>query len=207
MADTIRAIVVKYFYRQLRIVSNVNVTTRMGTLTMSTNDDTTLYVIGLRSDDSLWEPVSAEWDTSALVHVAPSAPERALSWSFSPVTPDTGFTGWIRVTLGIDTTTKPDTVFVNFTPGAPTSITINLITPASQIIAGDTVVAVVSIRNKDGLYPGQKCDTTSYQEMLGNGGNGRPNPIVIVDDSTSVLKQGPVSPPPPMSVSRMAWTR
>ncbi|MGB7567937.1 MAG: hypothetical protein WBM07_08760, partial [Chitinivibrionales bacterium] len=193
LADTIRAIVVKYFYRQLRIVSNVNVTTRMGTLTMSTNDDTTLYVIGLRSDDSLWEPVSAEWDTSALVHVAPSAPERALSWSFSPVTPDTGFTGWIRVTLGIDTTTKPDTVFVNFTPGAPTSITINLITPASQIIAGDTVVAVVSIRNKDGLYPGQKCDTTSYQEMLGNGGNGRPNPIVIVDDSTSVLKQGPVS--------------
>jgi hypothetical protein len=188
LMDTIKAVVLKYFYKQLRIVSDD--TTRLATLTMSTNDDTTLYVIGLRSDTAKWEPVSVQWDTSASVHAAPSAPERAISWSFSPVTPGNG---WIRVTLGNDATTKPDTVLVTFTRGTPTSIAINLITPAAQLIAGDTVVAVVSIQNKDGLVPGTYCDTTSYQEMLGNGGNGRPDPIVIVNDSTSKLKQAPAS--------------
>jgi hypothetical protein len=157
---------------------------------MSTNDSTTISVLGLRSDNNQWEPVSARWDTSASVHAAPSAPERAVNWSFSPVSPGNG---WIRVTLGNDTLTKPDTVRVTFTPGAPTSIAIRLITPAAQLIAGDTVKAVVEIRNKDGLVPGTFCETTSYQEMLGNGGSGRPDPIAIVDDSTSKLNKYPSS--------------
>ena len=186
LTDTIKATVLAYYYTQLRIISHD--TTRMGTLTMSTNDDTTLSAIGLRSDTAKWEPVSVEWDTSAAVHVAPSAPERSINWAFSPVTPGNG---WIRITLGSDATTKPDTVFVNFTRGAPTSISIQLITPPSQIIAGDTVIAVVSIRNKDGLVPDTLCDTTSYQELLGSGGGGRPNPIVSVDGTTSGLKQAP----------------
>ena len=186
LTDTIKATVLAYYYTQLRIISRD--TTRMGTLTMSTNDDTTLSAIGLRSDTAKWEPVSVEWDTSSGVHVAPSAPERSINWAFSPVTPGSG---WIRITVGSDATTKPDTVFVTFTRGAPTSISIQLITPPSQIIAGDTVTAVVSIRNKDGLVPDTLCDTTSYQELLGSGGGGRPNPIITVDGTTSGLKQAP----------------
>jgi hypothetical protein len=178
LADTVQAIVLQYYYLQLRIVVR-NDTTRLGTLTMTTNDDTTLKVIGLRSDDSTWEPVSnAKWEISSGLSVpANQAPPGSASfWTFSPNAPGTGV---IRVTLGDTTVTKPDYVNATFLVGPPTNITIRIVTPPDSIIAGDTIISIVNIYNKDGLVPGPYCTTTSYQNLLG----GVPGytPLVIPD--------------------------
>ena len=186
LTDTIKVIVLKYYYIALEI--DVRQTVSIDSLAMSTNDDTTLYVRGKRSDTAAWEPVSAKWENSQGLVIDPSAPERAQSWSFSPVRP--AASGWIRVTLGNDSLTKPDSVFVVFRPGAVTAMTIAIITPPDKRIAGDTITAVVKLFNKDGLYPDSSyCDTTIHQESLGSGG--RPDPVVIVDDKASKLNQAP----------------
>ena len=114
---------------------------------------------------------------------APMPPGQAGQWSFSPVAPGTG---WVRVYMDNDST-RPDTALVTFTPGPPTNIDISIITPANQLIAGDTILALVRIQNKDGLVPGLWCDSTAYQDTLGNGG--RLPPIVIGDGGSSPLTQ------------------
>jgi len=186
LTDTIKVTVLKYYYTALEI--DVRQIVPVTNLTMSTNDDTTLYVRGLRSDTAVWEPVSARWENSLNLIIAPTAPERATSWSFSPVAP--AASGWIRVTSGNDALTKPDSVFVVFTRGAITDVTVTILTPPDKRIAGDTITAVVKVFNKDGLIPDTVyCDTTIHQESLG-GGN-RPDPVVIVDGSASKLNQAP----------------
>ena len=186
LADTIKAVVLKYYYLSLQI--DVRQIVHITNLTMSTNDDTTLYVRGQRSDNLLWETVSAKWENASNLILAPSAPERAETWRFSPVAPATS--GWIRVTLGNDAQTKPDSVFVVFTRGAVTDITISILTPPDKRIAGDTITAVVKVYNKDGLIPDTNyCDSTIHQESLGAGG--RPDPVVIVDNTSSKLNQVP----------------
>jgi hypothetical protein len=175
LADTIKAIVLKYYYKELRIV--VRSAVRIDSLTMSTNNDTTLQVQGLRSDTTLWEPVNANWEISAGLQFPTNQapPGSADRWFFSPSAPGTG---WIRVTLGNDAVTKPDTIQAIFTVGEPILIETEILTPASQRIAGDTIIAVTRIKNKDGLVPGQWCDSTTYLNALGSGGGGRPNPTV-----------------------------
>lgn len=177
LGDTAVAVVLKYYYIQLMIVvGNSNIS--IDKLYMTTNDDTTLKVIGLRSDTAAWEPVNAKWEISTGIYVPSNEapPGSANKWSFSPSAPGTG---WIRVTLGNDAQTLPDTVQAVFAAGPPTGVTIDIITPPAQRIAGDTIVAVVKVTNKDGLIP-DTCYATSYQNALGGGG-GRPDPVVIAD--------------------------
>ena len=184
LADTITAIVLKYDYLRLLVVANVKDTVHLGSLTMNTNQDTTLLVVGQRSDDSTWEPVTnAKWEISAglLVPVNQAPPGSAGSWTFSPSAPGTGI---IRVTQGNAT---PDTVHATFTVGPPTNIQVQIITPPDKLIAGDTIVSIVKITNKDGLVPGQYCATAEYQNALG----GLPghNPVVITNDTSSTMGQ------------------
>jgi fibro-slime domain-containing protein len=186
LADTIAVIVLKYFYTELRIV--VRETVPIEYLGMNTNQDTTLFVLGLRSDTTMWEPVSVRWENSTGLVIDPTAPERSQKWKFSPVVP--AVTGWIRVTLGNDVKTKPDTVAIKFDAGPPTKIEITLITPPDRRIAGDTIVAVVKVYNKDGLYPDKLCDTTVHQESLGKG-NTNQDPLVIIDGMSSNLNRIP----------------
>jgi fibro-slime domain-containing protein len=189
LADTVKVIISNIFYRALRIV--VRDSTDITNLVMNTNQDTTLKVLGLRSDTLLWEPVTTHWAMSSNLTTAPMPPDQARQWSFSPVT--TG-SGWIRVYMDSDST-KPDSVFVTFTPGAPVKTEIAIITPPEQRIAGDTIFAIVRIYNKDGLVPGTWCyygDTgVVYQDALGSGGGKRPQPIVIGDNQTNPLNQVP----------------
>jgi hypothetical protein len=186
LTDTIKVTVLKYYYTALEI--DVRQTVHISNLDMSTNDDTTLSVRGLRSDTAVWEVVSAQWQNSQNLVIDPAAPERATRWSFSPVSP--ALSGWIRVTLGNDAVTKPDSVFVVFSRGAATDITISILTPPDKRIAGDTITAVVKVFNKDGLIPDTNyCDTTIHQESLGTGG--RPDPVVVIDNTTSKLNQAP----------------
>jgi fibro-slime domain-containing protein len=180
LADTIKVKIVKIFYRALRIV--VLDSTDINDLTMNTNQDTTLRVLGQRSDNGKWENVVARWVAPGLV-TAPMPPGQANLWPFSPVSPGTG---WIRVTMDNDST-RPDSVLANFTVGPPTGITIRILTPPDKLIAGDTIVSIVKIFNKDGLVPGKYCATTSYQNALG----GVPgyDPVVITDTAAGKMGQ------------------
>jgi fibro-slime domain-containing protein len=184
LADTIDVVVLKYFYTALQIV--VRQIVSIDSLIMTTNDDTTLQVLGRRSDTTVWEPVSARWENLPGLVIDPLAPERSQSWRFSPVAPATG--GWIRVTLGNDARTKPDTVAIVFLRGAITKVDIIVITPPDKRIAGDTISAVVKIYNKDGLVPGNLCDSAEHQESLGKG-NTNLDPIVIVDGFSTTITQ------------------
>ncbi len=179
LTDSTLAIVLKYYYTALRIVDAHGNT--ITSLTMNTNQDTTLIMQGLRSDGGGWEDVPGTWQATSGLTTTPAAPSNVSTWSFSPDKPGTGV---IRVTYGTDTvTTKPASINVTFTVGPPISIATQILTPPDQRIAGDTIVAVTSIMNKDGLVPGQWCDSTTYQNALGAGGS-RPNPIVKSGDTT-----------------------
>jgi fibro-slime domain-containing protein len=187
LTDKIKVIISDIYYRQLRIVvrNSVDITN----LVMNTNQDTALQVLGLRSDTLLWEPVVTHWAMTQGLSTAPMPPGQAADWRFSPVTPGTG---WVRVFMDNDSTV-PDTVFVNFLPGPPTKVDIAIITPPEQRIAGDTILAVVRIQNKDGLVPGPWCyngDTGAvYQDGLGSGGGKRPPPIDIGDNGPVDITQ------------------
>ncbi|HUI93468.1 MAG TPA: fibro-slime domain-containing protein [Chitinivibrionales bacterium] len=171
LKDSTLAVVLAYYYTALRIVDvNGNDVTN---LNINTNQDATLRVLGQRSDNGAWEDVYAKWENSPTLRMTPAAPDNANLWTFSPDTPGVGI---IRVTLGDTNITKPDFLNATFTVGPPVSIETEILTPPAQRIAGDTIVAVTRIRNKDGLVPGTWCDTTTYQNALGTGG--RPNPIV-----------------------------
>jgi fibro-slime domain-containing protein len=183
LSDTVDVIVLKYFYTALRIV--VRQTIPIENLIMSTNDDTTLQVQGLRSDMGTWELVSARWENSQGLIINPTSPERSQYWAFSPVRP--AEKGWIRVTLGNDVKTTPDTIAVRFDRGGITKVDITILTPPNLRIAGDTMIAVVKVYNKDGLIPDLLCtDTAKYQESIGRGVTNL-DPVVIVDGSSTVV--------------------
>jgi hypothetical protein len=162
LRDTTTAMVLQYYYLALRIVNSSG--NHVAGLTMNTNQDTALYVQGQRSTDGIWENASAQWQSQSGLNTIPSAPGNAQSWKFSPSTPGSG---WIRVTLGNDAVTAPDTVMAAFTPGQPVNIQIQVLSPATALIAGDTIVSVVKIFNRDGLVPGQFCAQSTSQNMLG----------------------------------------
>jgi hypothetical protein len=175
------AVVLNYYYTELQIyVIDKGGQVDINSLSMYTDADTTLKVKGKRSDPpNNWEDVQAKWENSTSLNgkIIPIAPEKAFTWTFSPTLPATG---WIRVTLGNDAQTIPDTVQVTFLRSPPRKVDIEIITPPPNRKAGDTITAVVRVRNLDGLVPGQWCDTAVYGHLLPNG-TGRPTPIVKSD--------------------------
>ena len=188
LRDTAAVRLLPYYFTELRIVVNGN--TSVTDLTMNTNQDTTLTVQGLRSDSLIWVDLEARWENSSNLAIDPTAPGWDHDWTFSPR--DTG-TGWIRVTLENDTVTKPDTLAVVFTPGPPTEVSIEIITPPEKRIAGEPIEVVVTIHNEDGLVPGTYCfdgkdgSTVVYTDTLGTGG--RPRPFVLIGNDTLWLAE------------------
>lgn len=156
LGDTVNVRVLKIFFTELRITLP-NDTVALPQVVMFTDDDTTLRVQGKRNDNGVWVDVTSRWQTSSALWVTPDAPELAGTWKFSPRSSDTSGTGWIRVTLDVDSITKPDTVPVVFKLSPPSSIDFWLLTPTDSLMAGDTITAVVRIRNRDGLLPGSYC--------------------------------------------------
>jgi hypothetical protein len=181
LKDTTTAVALQYYYLALRIVDPLGNPIR--SLAMNTNQDTTLFVQGQRSTDGVWEYTSVQWQSLGGLSIVPSAPANARSWTFSPDKPGTGT---IRVvSLNNDTvTTKPDHIDVTFTVGPPTNVQIQILTPPDSLIAGDTIVSVVKITNKDGLVPGQYCDSTDYLNALG--GLVGHSPVVIADTTVTM---------------------
>lgn len=181
--DSVDVALLAYHYTNLRIV--VGKDTSANFLTMNTNQDTTLYAQGLRSDTAIWEDVSARWENSSNLKIDPSAPGASTFWNFSPS--DTG-SGIISISLDNDTSAKPDTLQVNFTVGPPTRVEIEILTPPENRIAGEPIEIVVTIYNKDGKVPGDFC----FDPASGNGvryadpieAGGRPRPFMLVGSDT-----------------------
>ncbi len=181
--DSTVVVLLEFYFLRLRIV--VGNDTSAQSLTMNTNEDTTLHVQGLRSTDSVWVDIEAHWENSSNLRISPPAPGWSNTWRFSPS--DTG-KGWIRVTLEDDENTIPDTLPVTFLPGPPTGVTVTILTPPEKRIAGEPITIALTITNKDGLVPGEYCFSSKsgsavvYTDTLGTGG--RPRPFVIIGNDT-----------------------
>jgi hypothetical protein len=186
--DTCVVVLVPYSIIQLRIiVGRDTIPLDHDTLVMNTNQDTTLYVQGLRSDTALWIDVSAAWRISPNLTVVPVAPLNNHSWRFSPG--DTG-RGWIKTTLG---NAIPDSLPVRFTQGPAMRVEIEIITPPEFRIAGEPIQAVVRIYDRDNnLVRGTfRVDTSAYYDTLGRGGIMRPRPFIVVEIDTLWLDAQP----------------
>jgi hypothetical protein len=197
LTDTTSVVILPYSYTALRIVnkdtdSTVYKTAHITNLTMSTNDnDTTLFVIGKRSDNGMWENVSATWEILKGLPATGSFPASNHAKTFGAQ--DTG-RGWIRVTSGDDAKATPDTVYVVFTQGPPVRAEIEILTPPEKRIAGEPITAVVRIYDKRGNlvrgdfpFDTSKGGGAAYHDTLGRGGIAKPEPFIIVDGKTIML--------------------
>jgi fibro-slime domain-containing protein len=191
LMDSVIVNLANYYYERLRIITGDS--TDIDSLFMTTNDDTTLRLMGLRSDTKKWEYTYARWQVSGTLSMTPSAPDQAAAWTFYP---SAAGSGTIRVTLGNDSATVPDTMRALFIEGPPVSIRFQILTPPEKRIAGDTLLAVVRIQNRTGLIAGQYCygsgtsrDSAVFQTLLGSGA--RPPALVVVDGTINPLNKFP----------------
>jgi hypothetical protein len=191
LSDSVSVKLATYYYSRLRIV--VGDSTAIDSLFLTTNNDTTLRVMGLRSDTKTWEYTYAQWKISGTLSMSPTAPDVANAWTFYPAGAGVGT---IRVTLGNDSTTTPDTIKAVFVNGPPTTLRFEILTPSQDRVAGDTILAVVKIQNRTGLIAGQYCfgsdsshGTSVYQTLLGSGY--KPSPVIVVDQVSDTLNNYP----------------
>lgn len=175
----------EYYYRALRIV--VGNDTGITQLTINTNQDTILKVQGLRSDNAVWEYIdNGTWSNTPSLDKSIKSPGTAATWRLSPT--DTA-TGKVFVSMPTDPRTKADTLNVKFTPGPMVKVTIEIVTPADSLIAGENIRAVVKIYNLDGLVPGDTCVNGAeikYTDVIPQG-SGRPKPFVLIGNDTLFL--------------------
>ncbi len=188
LLDTLTVIVLNIHFKELRIVNNQG--TVLQSLTMSTNNDTTLHVEGLRSDNDKWVSVRSYWRISTNLPVAPLPPQFDSKYTFSPTRPDS-LNGYIVVTLENDSTI-PDTLPVRFTIGAPITFEIEILTPVAERLAGVPLQTVIRLKNKDGLVPGSYCGAVTYSDILGSGGLDSVGTITV-DGVVSKLGTSPVN--------------
>jgi hypothetical protein len=164
-------------YTALRIV--VRDSSNIDSLVMNTDQDTTLRVQGRRPDNGLWEPVAATWQVSPGLSFDSTPPANASAFSFSPAYPHYG---WIRVTLGNDAVTRPDTVFTSFLGQPPTIVSVSYLAREEHQIAGDTSLDRLSI--KEGGFPGPFpfCDSVVFRSNIASR-PGQPAPYAIVNNA------------------------
>ncbi|MGA3052217.1 MAG: fibro-slime domain-containing protein, partial [Chitinispirillaceae bacterium] len=191
LRDTCVVVSLNYGYQALRIVAPNDTGPHSPIpLVLTTDQDDTLYVQAQRTDTLQWVSIAATWQLSpGLAGISPPG-QPASSFSIAPT--DTG-SGWIRVTLGDDSITTPDTMLVHFTAGAAEKATIQIITPASQLVAGQPIKAVVILQDAHGntIDIPTISDLTSsgggayYADNLGPGG--KLNPFIVVEGDTILL--------------------
>jgi hypothetical protein len=148
LKDTAFVKLLPYHYKALKITTVDSI--HIDSLVISTNDDTTLHVMALRSDTSIWKDVSADWSISGSLNMSNPGPYFAPGFSISPVKPGTGH----LITKLNGTSSLCDSIFVRFTRGSPVRAEFEIITKTEKLIAGDTIKAILRIYNRDGLVPG-----------------------------------------------------
>lgn len=121
LTDTISVEVNDVTYDSLRIVAYDGDEYDIDTLRIRTDQDTTLFALGLRSDNGVWDNVFLRWQAPGLT-TNPVAPANSDQWTFGPV--DTN-DGYIRISY-VDSagTTIYDRVEVVFDPGLPNYVDI-----------------------------------------------------------------------------------
>ncbi len=154
LSDSVIVAVTKIYFDSLRILRDG---VPISSLEITTDDEVTLQVQGLRHGTGEWMTINARWQTSEGLRTDPAAPEYSSLWTFSPAAPDTSGGAWIRVTLDIDSITAPQTLPVVFRRSPPSRVDFQILTPPGERVAGDTIVALVRIRNNDGPLPGSYC--------------------------------------------------
>lgn len=176
-----------YHFIDLRIVNSGN--EDVTKLSCTTNDDTTIIMQGLRSDTALWRNVDGNWTASMSLQLTPEPPTSEAIYDFSPVK---AADGWIAAVLPSDSLT--DTLTVSFTRGKPLRVTVELLTPSGQRIAGDTLEAMVTIYSRHGPVEGTWCfsdDSSSgpvyYIDSLGNGERSFDPEVIIGNKSAPVV--------------------
>jgi fibro-slime domain-containing protein len=166
-------------------------------IAMSTDSEITVKVVGTWSDDTLkWVDVTGTWVLNPVVPVQVPFPASEFgSWHFSPTKPDTAIlTVTVPKVEGIPEATVSIPVFIR--PAPPSSVKFEIITPPDYRIAGDTILAVVGIYNKDGLVPGRYCYPANagvpavYQDSLGKGIN-KPDPTITTSGGATVINPTP----------------
>ncbi len=114
LSDSVNVSVTDVTYNGLRIVINSNGLKDVDTLVLRTDQDTTLYALGQRSDTKNWTEVSVAWRTTG-VATNPASPNLATSFSFFPISPSSGVIS--ASTTGTGGLVIRDSVFVIFEPG------------------------------------------------------------------------------------------
>lgn len=145
------------------------------------------------NDPSSWIPINVKWDLSSPLDsgISPVEPDFSDKWTFNPIKPGEGTLVLVNPE---DERTERLIIPVTVILSPVSKVSIELITPEPERIAGRTLKAVVKIENTDGLIPGKYCygDGTNnnraiYQDILPKGGDKHPNPTMTVDKVTKVL--------------------
>jgi fibro-slime domain-containing protein len=149
-----------------------------------------------------WEPIAVKWTLSSItsppLQSATGIPTNSKTWFFDPINPGIGV---LNITLSNQPKVLTKDYKVRVFSSKASSVSIKIITPADKLIAGDTIQALVEIKNKDGLVPGSYCfnlsenaseksnviyqDTLKYQVT-----NKRPEPIITIDGTETRLNIG-----------------
>ncbi|MBN1601124.1 MAG: fibro-slime domain-containing protein [Chitinispirillaceae bacterium] len=191
--DTVDVELSVFYIVRLRLVD-----TKTGkvvdTLRIWTNDIGDYRIEGLKStakDDpgnpSSWVVTPGKVDLLDTLKSAEPLQDFGTTWKYSPTNHGVG-----RVVLTNPRDSKTETTVIPvFVSLSPPEIYLNIVTPASKRIAGDTILVEISIKNDDGYIPIPYCfggqnadikDSIAYFDNLGRGGNDRPEPYTIVEN-------------------------
>jgi hypothetical protein len=194
--DTIRVSIFSGYIKQLRFIDVATGLPITG-ININTDQEITVKLQGILSTDATntWIDVTGAWTlTPNIASANPIPTTDAGMWAFSPTVP--GGPSQLTATTGtggahVVTVQIPVTV----TPAPPSTATFTLITPPAARIAGDTMLAVVTISNHDGLVPGSYCypantgQPASYQDMLGKGA--MPDPTITTSIGSTIINAPP----------------
>lgn len=157
--------------------------TPIDTVRMNTDQDTTIKVLGVWSDNpGVWVDVTGLWSLNpdTLRSAAPLPGSEANQWNYSPINPGGAD---LTVTSGGKSVTVP----MRIVPAPPSVVTLEVITPGDSLIAGRPFKVRVTVENTDGPVPGQWCGSAVYHDTLGTGG--RPRPYVMINGEWVPLDQ------------------
>jgi fibro-slime domain-containing protein len=114
MSDSVDVLVTSITYDSVKIMVNSNGLRDIDTLVLRTDQDTTLYASGKRSDTKNWTSIAVAWQTITVATTPPS-PSLASSFTFKPQAPANGKIAISRTGTGNILVT--DTITALFLPG------------------------------------------------------------------------------------------
>ena len=199
--DSVKARLLNYYYDSIMIVqkcpsSNIGVSGLCSIpptgINLTTDDTTTLFVVGRCSDGkcdggsaSGWELVPGDWDRDdGLTNALTTPPNGSNNWPLRP-----GSTGSGKVTVtrpgpgGTDLTAD---IPVNITAGAPTRAELVILTPADQRIAGQPIEFEVKYFNSLGEMKvwnnNWVNNEANFADVLAGLGLTNVSPIIVSDE-------------------------